>query len=211
MIAFLRGEVAFTGSGYTVLDVHGVGYHVQMPDGALTSLVQGDSVQVFTHLQVREDGMSLYGFLSAVERDWFGLLIRVTGVGPKGALQILSHTQFETFVSAVLAQDSEALCRLPGIGKKTAQRLILELRDKVTQIHSVGTPLQTASEGGRLSVGREQSTLTWQIVEALVSLGYNESQATDVVRRVETDKGLDNLEAGLRACLQQLAKPVYLT
>ncbi len=211
MISFLRGEVAFTGPGYVVLDVHGVGYHVLMPDGAAASLVHGVDVQVFTHLQVREDGVSLYGFLSAEERDWFGLLLRVSGVGPRSALQILSHIQWDAFASAVLAQDSDVLCQLPGVGKKTAQRLILELRDKVRRIPHEVSQAQRVSGDGHSSAGGGSSALAWQVVEALVGLGYNEKQATEVVRQVEAEIGLEDLGASLRACLKQLAKPVYLS
>ncbi|WP_026973916.1 Holliday junction branch migration protein RuvA [Alicyclobacillus contaminans] len=203
MISFLRGSVFAVGGSYVDVDVQGVGYRVHMTQTALSQLKAGQAVFLYTHQSVREDGVYLYGFPSEADRLWFELLIGVSGIGPKGALQILSGTSGEALAEAVYAEDVVALCQLPGVGKKTAQRLIVELRDKLAAsrqpswIRSGG-----AGTTGRAPVGTVQN----DVIEALVALGYNERQASEEVRVVLSESPSLGVEDALRLCLQRLSR-----
>jgi Holliday junction DNA helicase RuvA subunit len=129
MIAYLMGTVAGTDQASAIIDVNGIGYSVFMSNRALSRLPHtGEQVRVFTHLQVREDDMSLYGFLTLEEKDLFTKLIGVTGVGPKVALAALSTFEPDELVEAIVAEDVKAVSRIPGVGKKSASRIVLELK-----------------------------------------------------------------------------------
>ena len=129
MIAYLMGTVAGTDQTSAVIDVNGIGYSVFMSNRALSRLPRtGEQVRVFSHLQVREDDMSLYGFLTLEEKDLFTKLIGVTGVGPKVALAALSTFEPDELVEAIIAEDVRAVSRIPGVGRKSASRIVLELK-----------------------------------------------------------------------------------
>ena len=204
MIVFLQGTVHGLGVAYVDLNVKGVGYRIFVPESVALALTPGNEVFLYTHRHIREDADELFGFVEESDRDWFEILISVSGIGPKGALQIVSGTTRDAFVSAILSEDLNALCNLPGVGKKTGQRLILELKDKV---RSLGVVAQIA--GREVNSGRPAGSpsLQMDVVEALQALGYNERQAVQAASEV---LGLDpppgTVEEALRRSLQLLAR-----
>ena len=165
MIAYLKGTVAGVDAAMAVIDVNGIGYAVGMSARALSRLPQpGEPVQVFTSMQVREDDISLYGFLSLEERDLFKQLIEVSGIGPKAALGALSTYEPGELIAAVLAEDVAALSRIPGVGKKTASRIVLELKGSLEK----GTAQSTAQVAKSARKGA---------AEALLSMGFTPTEA----------------------------------
>lgn len=171
MIAFIKGRLADVQAGAVVLDVGGIGYRVQVPLSLLHRLPeQGDEVMLYTHLAVREDGMYLYGFREQDELDFFLKLLNVSGVGPKGALAILTIFSPGELGRAIRNEDVISLTRAPGVGKKTAGRIILELKDKVA---GLAVEQDAAHDGG----GREIDA-----VEALEALGYSSVEARRAVK-----------------------------
>ncbi|MDD1652468.1 MAG: Holliday junction branch migration protein RuvA [Methanomicrobiales archaeon] len=178
MFAQLTGEVADVGEGMVVLDVRGVGYEVHMPQPAVTALLaRKGPVTVHTHLVVRDDGWTLYGFLRPRDREMFRLLIGVTRIGPQIALSILSQITLEDLAAAVLAEDDRALTRIPGVGEKHAKRLILELRDKMKKAAEKFLP------------GGGPASMRLDAVSALVALGFSpreSGEAVDAVLQAQT-------------------------
>ncbi len=142
MIAYLDGTLAATGDRWVILEVNGIGYRVYVPDPGIRELSQNSGkVKLYTYMAVREDAITLYGFLHESELELFTVLISVSGIGPQIALNILSQISLEDFVLAILSSDEKSLVRISGIGSKSAQRLILELRDKIKKVQSdYGTP-----------------------------------------------------------------------
>lgn len=179
MIAFLNGVVVETLPTRVVLDVNGVGYEVLIPHSTYDKLpTQGTGVKLLTHLAVREDAHTLYGFATAEERDLFRLLCtHVTGVGPKLALAVLSGTTAVAFKGAVVAGDAAALAKIKGLGKKTAERIIVELRDKV----GVSAAWEAASAQQAMSPQEQHVN---DAVLALISLGYKQTDAHKAVTAV---------------------------
>lgn len=186
MIGFLRGQILRKQPPHLLIDVHGVGYEVEAPMSTFYNLPEaGTEVTLFTHLVVREDAQVLFGFGSEAERRFFRSLIRVNGVGPKLALTILSGISVDGFVRCVQENDTAALTRLPGIGKKTAERLVVEMRDR---LDDVGTPAST----GVSSHPRDEA------LSALVSLGYKPQEASQMLRTIK-ENGLSSEELIRRA------------
>lgn len=175
MITFLRGHLAESFPNRAIVDVGGVGYDVHIPISTYDALPGiGQPVRLLTHLQVREDAHDLYGFASEAERDLFRLLInQVSGVGPKMALSVLSGMPVGQFKSCVASGDLAALSRIKGVGKKTAERIVVELRDKV----GVAAAWQAASAGGAPPLQSHAN----DAVLALVSLGYKQPEALKAV------------------------------
>ena len=170
MIARLRGRLAELDEHVAVIDVAGVGYEVEVTAGAAARLTASpDDAVVYTHLVVRDDAQILFGFASVAERALFRSLIKVAGVGPKLGLALLSAVTPDQFAAAVASGDVAAITRVPGIGKKTAGRLVMELRDKVDGV------AVAEAVGGENSATREAAL-------ALVALGYRERDAAQVVR-----------------------------
>jgi Holliday junction DNA helicase RuvA subunit len=194
MFAQLTGEIADVGEGFVVLDVGGVGYEVHMPQPAVTSLLQKKGpVTVHTHLVVREDSWTLYGFLRPRDREMFRLLIGVTRIGPQIALSILSQVTLEDLAAAVLAEDYMTLTRIPGVGEKHAKRLILELRDK----------MKKAAE--RFLPGGGPASLRLDAVSALVALGFSpreSGEAVDAVLQAQSPPAA--VQDVVKAALQRL-------
>ena len=179
VIAFLEGTLAESLPTQIVVNVHGVGYQVMIPVSSFERLPQpGSPVKILTHLAVREDAHVLYGFFSAAERDLFRLLVHhVTGVGPKIALAVLSGLPVEMFKSAVVAGDTAAISKISGVGKKTAERIVLELKDKV----GVAAEWEASSSKNAPS---EADARLHDAVLALISLGYKQVEAHKAIRRV---------------------------
>ncbi len=177
MITFLEGTLVESLPTQIVVSVHGVGYQVLIPLSSFDKLpVPGSSLKILTHLQVREDAHVLFGFMSAPERDLFRLLItHVSGIGPKTALDVLSGTSITAFKAAVVSSDVAALARTKGIGKKTAERIVVELKDKV----GVAAAWEAASSAHSPSPQEIQLN---DAVLALISLGYKQVDAHKAVK-----------------------------
>jgi Holliday junction DNA helicase RuvA len=183
MITYLEGILAEAMPTHIVVDVHGVGYHVLIPLSSYDKLpVVGKGIKILTHLQVREDAHVLYGFVSAAERDLFRLLVgHVSGIGPKTALDVLSGISVVQFKAAVVDGDAGLLAKTKGIGKKTAERIIVELKDKVgvTAVWEAAS----AAHGPSPEESRMQDA-----VLALISLGYKQVDALKAVNQVTAGK-----------------------
>ena len=179
MIAFLEGTLAEALPTQIVVNVHGIGYQILIPVSSYERLPQpGTPVKILTHLAVREDAHVLYGFLTPGERDLFRLLLHhVTGVGPKIALAVLSGLPTEMFKAAVVARDIAAISKISGVGKKTAERIVLELKDKL----GVAAEWEASSAKNAPS---EADVRMHDAVLALISLGYKQVEAHKAVRRV---------------------------
>lgn len=182
MIGFLRGILAEKGDGYIIIDVNGVGYQVFVPANTSAYLnAEGEEVLVHTSMIVREDDMSLFGFSGKGELDAFRKLIGISGVGPKAAISILSAFTLDQLRQAIVFEDSKALQRANGIGKKTAERIVLELKDKFA---AEGT--QDSSEGGmsRADIEAAPQGGRSEAIDALISLGYSRGEATSALAAV---------------------------
>jgi Holliday junction DNA helicase RuvA len=201
MIAFLTGRLAFKAPTHLTLDVQGVGYEVHIPLStyyALPSLDEVTALNIHTHL--REDAIQLFGFLSHSEKELFLLLTTVSGIGPKLALSALSSLPVTELVRAVQSEDIDKLSTVPGIGKKSASRIALELKDKVGKIQSA-TVQVSASEGAGLDGPFEDA------LSALVNLGYRPQDAKEALRRVtKGDTGPVVLKNLIREGLKELAR-----
>jgi holliday junction DNA helicase RuvA len=201
MIAALTGRLAHKAPSHVTLDVHGVGYEVFIPLStfyALPEINESASLSVYTHL--REDAIQLYGFVTALEKDSFILLTSISGIGPKLALSVLSALNVPDLVSAILAGDVEKLASVPGIGKKTAARIALELKDKVDRLRVTPSPIPQAVSGlpGRL----EDDALS-----ALVNLGYKAADVKEAIKRaVQTQPEPIPLTKLIRDILKDLAR-----
>ena len=200
MISYIKGELVEVTENSIVLDHQGMGFSIMMPGSILDKLPQiGSELKVHTYLYVKEDILDLYGFLTWDDLKIFKLLITVNGIGPKGALAILSALSPDDLRFAVLAGDAKTISKAPGIGSKTAQKLIIELKDKL-KIEDV---LDGAGEG-YVSQDNMADTASAEAVMALTSLGYSAADATRAVRMVENVQSMDS-EAILKAALKKLA------
>jgi len=201
MIALLTGRLALKAPTHLVLDVQGVGYEVFIPLSTYYNLPNlNDSLSLSIHTHVREDAIQLFGFSTQEEKDAFVLLMTVSGIGPKSALGILSALPVSDLVSAIQSADVEKLETVPGIGKKSAGRLVLELKDKLTKLHPGFAP--TAD-----SVTTGQDKIFDDALSALTNLGYRGSDAKEALRRVKQSRsGPLSLEELIRETLKDLAK-----
>ena len=185
MIGSLKGNIAYLGTDSCIIETAGgVGYRVFMPAAHLAQLALGNAVRVHVHTAVREDAIMLYGFLSQEYYDLFELLLNVSGVGPKLALGVLSAVKPEAFYLAVQTRDIKVLTKLPGIGKKTAERMLLELKDKVGGAMSeAGAELSEAVSAG-------SSGAVAEAMEALTSLGYSNAEIVPVLKKIPAVEAL---------------------
>lgn len=199
MIAYLKGEVAAVSENRLVLDVNNVGYQIFISGRDAADMPPvGEEVMIHTYLSVREDAMQLFGFLSKDDLEIYKLLINVNGIGPKAGLGILSVLSADDLRFAVLSDDAKAIAKAPGVGNKTAQKLILELKDKLSLEEAFEKKLQKekAAAGGN----EEDKS---QAVQALVALGYSNSEALRAVRKVDITEDMDT-EAILKQALKKL-------
>ncbi len=191
MIYSLRGKLIHKELGFAVVECNGVGYGCRTSYNTLTKLGDtGGEVTVYTHLAVREDGVELFGFADLQELSCFRLLISVSGVGPKAATSILSDMTPEQFAFTVASGDSKALTRTKGIGTKTAQRIVLELKDKISS-ESLSTSASTADYGGSAVHTGEGSAIA-EAMEALMVLGYSQGEIAPIIRKL--DPSMDTQE-----------------
>ena len=203
MIAFVKGEVVRLLDGAVILDLGQVGCRIFLSGRDLAALPgTGKKVKLHTYLNVKEDAMQLFGFLNEQDLEVFRLLIGVSGIGPKAALGILGSLTADDLRFAVLAEDAKTLARAPGIGLKTARKMILELKDKLS--------LEEAFEKKIEGVGQEVKSAGFneacqEAVEALAALGYSSSDALKAVRASEPDETMST-EDILKAALKQMAR-----
>ena len=201
MISYVKGALAEKSGDRIVVEAGPVGLGIYVPLSVLEGLPPlGEEVKIYTYLQVREDDLSLYGFLNRQDLDMFRRLIGVNGIGPKGALGILSALSPDDLRLAILTGDAKAISKAPGVGAKTAQRIILDLKDKVSaeeMLASVADTEERTSVPLMQEAGREAAT-------ALVALGYSNLEASKAVKNVQITEDMD-AEAVLRASLKYLA------
>ncbi len=177
MIAYLKGIIDIKRQDYVVIDVHGVGYKIFMPEGAIQNLEVDSEAKIYTFMRVREDDVSLYGFLNVEELAMFELLISVGGIGAKSAVGILSNIAPSKFALAVITDDVTTLKKLPGIGAKTAQRIILELKDKIkTQ--------EATEQENEIKQKIEVSDSAKDAIEALQVLGYTRREVEEAISKI---------------------------
>jgi Holliday junction DNA helicase RuvA len=201
MIGHLRGHLAEKRPNQVVVDVNGVGYQVAIPLSTFYSLGElRDDVTLLIHTHLREDSIALYGFLTAREKQFFELLLSASGVGPVLALKILSGMSVDELVPAIRANDLVRLVRIPGVGRKTAERIVVELRDKIAAM-AAPEPQYVAPAG--------RTGLQTDVISALLNLGYDRHAAEKAVETTATagSSATDSFEALLRATLQQLSQP----
>jgi Holliday junction DNA helicase RuvA len=192
MIGKLTGTLLEKNPPQILIDCHGVGYEVDVPMSTFYNLpALGEKISLLTHFVVREDAQLLYGFGSAAEREAFRQLVKISGIGPRTALSVLSGMSVGDLAQAVTAQDAGRIVKVPGIGKKTAERLLLELKGKL------GADL--ALPGG----GPVQSDVQSDIQQALMALGYNEKDAAAALKALPADVGVSE---GIKLALKALAK-----
>lgn len=203
MISFLKGTIEEKSEKSIFLDVNGVGYEVYMPTGSASMLPSvGEDVKIHTYLQISENGIGLYGFLTKDELNVFKLLITVNGIGPKGAVGILSALSANDLRLAVLADDDKAIAKAPGIGPKTAKKLILELKDKFhleDALEEFCEPVKAEKTNAN-----DMKDVQLEAVQALVALGYSNSDSLKAVRMAGASDHLTTEEL-LKAALKQLA------
>lgn len=201
MITFLSGKLAAALPTQAVIDVGGVGYEVLIPLSSYDRLpAVGQAVQILTHLHVREDAQLLYGFMSTAERDLFRLLVNhVSGIGPKLALAVLSGMSVGSFKSAVVNGDSASLAKISGLGKKTAERIVLELKDKL----GVSAVWEAASAAHAPTPAEVQAN---EAVLALIALGYKQVEAHKTVRELqEREPQIGSAEDLVKLALKRMA------
>lgn len=188
MIASLRGTVSYLDDRYAILDVNGVGYKVFLTSDTIHGLKTGAMEKLWTHLAVREDSMDLYGFPDKREKDLFELLIGISGIGPKGALNVLSAVSTDALVNAIQTGSTAHLVKISGIGRKTAEKIVLELSDKLGGL---------ADEDYIAGMSSDMDAM-----EALKSLGYDTEEAREALKKVAKD--ITDTGAKVKAALKML-------
>ena len=185
MISYIRGELIAIEEEKVIVDVNGVGFGIFMPGQAMNMLPTiGEEVKLHTYMNVREDAIQLFGFLTRDDLNVFKLVIGVSGIGPKGGLSILSHLSPDDLRFAVMSHDVKAISGAPGIGKKTAEKLIIELKDKL----SIEDVLERAADTSSHVATNVTNQIQSEAVQALVALGYGNSEALKAVKKVEVNE-----------------------
>ncbi len=188
MIGQLTGKISHLGEKFLILDVSGVGYKVSATTETLQKSKLGTDLTLWTHLVVREDALDLYGFVDKTELDFFQLLISISGVGPKGALSILSLAPPETLRKAISSGNTSYLTQVSGIGRKIAEKIVLELRDKIGGIETENNSLEKDTE----------------VIMALEALGYSNREARESLRKIPDE--ISETGAKIKEALKQLHK-----
>ncbi|MEK7646316.1 MAG: Holliday junction branch migration protein RuvA [Patescibacteria group bacterium] len=191
MISSLRGTIIESGDKHVTIDVNGIGYKVYVTDSTLHTLSKETSVSLWTYLAVRENALDLYGFISQKERGLFELLITISGIGPKSALGIISLIDADTLVRAVRSGSTSHLVKVSGIGKKTAEKIVLELKDKLGGLSDMSEEFST-------DMSSDADTIS-----ALVALGYDAGEARDALKKISKD--LTDTGAKVKAVLKLLS------
>lgn len=182
MISFIAGQLVSVSDTSVVVECQGMGFEIIVPGSFLDRMpAEGTEIKIYTHFHVREDAMQLFGFETQADKDLFELLITVSGIGPKGGLALMGTLTGDDIRFAILSEDDKAISKAPGIGAKTAKKLIFELRDKVNMLDSVEAALEHGVQGGALP---EIKQMQEDAVEALKALGYSATDAAKAVRMV---------------------------
>lgn len=201
MYAYIKGELAEKNIDSIVVEAAGVGYLIYIPTQYFDMLPdEGEDVKIYAYLCVREDAMILYGFLSKDDLEIFKLLITVSGIGPKGGLAILSTLPADDLRFAILSGDSKAISKAPGIGAKTAQRVILDLKDKLSLEDAFEKKLENQTSGAAVSMN---STVKNDAVMALNALGYSSTESLKAVSKVDITEDMD-VEDVLKLALKNM-------
>lgn len=205
MLAYVKGTLEIKAKGYIVVETGGIGYKIFMPESTIEKLgAIGEQIKIFTFMRVREDDVSLYGFITNEELRMFELLLSVSGIGAKGALTILSNITPSQFALAVIANDVGCLKKLPGIGPKTAQRTILELKDKLKKEQEIA--ISTEEEENSFQEAILEDEKVSEAVSALQVLGYSRKEIAGALEKIDMKslsvediirKGLGNLAKGV--------------
>lgn len=208
MIGQLKGKVDAIGEAHAIIDVHGVGYEVQLSARTLRNLKLGEDVTLTIDTHVREDSIRLFGFQSEVERSWFRTLQNVQGVGSKVALGVLGVLSTHDLANAIALGNWAAVEQAPGVGKKLAQRIVAELKDKAPALSVAGLHVPVAGPGGPVAAELPTDGLaTAEAISALTNLGYNPAQASAAVAAAVKELGMDADTAKLiRRGLKELAR-----
>lgn len=202
VISYVRGILAEKLGTQIIVEAGQIGFGIHVPMSVLEALPPlGEEVRIYTHMQVKEDDMSLYGFLSRQDLEMFRQLIGVNGIGPKGALGILSALRPDELRMAIVSGDAKAISKAPGVGAKTAQRVILDLKDK---IHTEDLLSAVTEERGPMLSESPAAGAAKEAVEALMALGYSAAEASKAVKSVPLTEEMD-AEAILKASLKYLA------
>ena len=202
MIAYISGEITQIEDGKLVVETGGIGYLLLVPSGPKAPYLSiGDSIKIWTYLSVTQDGMTLYGLYSKEEQELFRMLITVSGIGPKGALGILSALSPDELRFAILSEDDAAISKAPGIGKKTARKLILELKDKIGTADVWGEMVGGEIDGTLPALGDDSAVA--EAIEALTALGYRSSEARTALKNAGITADM-SVEEILRAALKEL-------
>lgn len=187
MISYIRGELISIEEEKVIVEVNGVGFGIFMPGQAMNMLPAiGEEVKLHTYMNVREDAMQLFGFLTRDDLNVFKMVIGVSGIGPKGGLSILSHLSPDELRFAVMSHDVKAISGASGIGKKTAEKLIIELKDKL----SIEDVLDRAAEKNNNAVSSVNGHIQTEAVQALVALGYGNTEALKAVKKVDASEDM---------------------
>lgn len=196
MFYYIKGEIVHKEKNFAVIDAHGVGYKIYTSQNSLDKLTLGTQSTMYTYLYLREDIMDIYGFTANDELTMFINLISVNGIGPKAALSLLSVTTIDKFILAVLTGDAKTLTKAAGIGAKTAQRVILELKDKISKLPD-NLPIEDTNLNSLSSSVKDDA------VQALFSLGYSIEDAKTAVYKIEDELGLEDM---IKTALKNMIK-----
>lgn len=199
MIYYIKGELKEVGIDFAVIENHGIAYLIRVPATVVAALpAMGSEIQIFTYLYVREDILDLYGFLNRDDMGMFRLLLGVSGIGPKGALAILSTISANDLRFAILAGDAKTIAKAPGIGNKTAQKMVIELKDKLK--------IEEAFEANEEKTFSQPAVdIQNEAVQALTALGYSPTDALRAVRAVTITEGM-TVEALLKISLKNISR-----
>ena len=203
MIGYLNGKIIDVDGPMITLLVGGIGFNVMMPNNGIMKINVGDEIGVYTYMHVRENEIGLYGFIDTVEKEVFNLLIGVSGVGPKSAMQMLGVADGKSIVSAIVSEDEKMLSSLPGIGKKTAARLILELKEKVEK------QFPHLLAGGQVqktvTAKEKESAIENDLNDALLALGYHSSEIKNMIEETDVLEETD-MNVALKKALKYLSR-----
>lgn len=201
MISYIKGELAEVFPDMIVLENSNMGYNIRVPASVAAQMPHvGEEVKIYTYLYVREDAINLFGFLTRDDLNIFKMLLNVSGIGPKGALGILSTITPDDLRFAVLSDDVNTIKSCPGIGAKTAQKLIIELKDKI----NLEETFETAMQNNQISGGADIMSVRDDAIQALVALGYSSREAIAAVKHIDDVENKDS-EQVLKEALRQLA------
>ena len=192
MISYLKGKILAKRQNFIIVSVNGVGYQVFLSPGAQIKMEAGQEIEVYTHQHVREDALDLYGFRSLEEMEFFELLLSVSGIGPKSALGVLAVASIDDIKESIVRGDSELLTKVSGIGRKTAERVVLELKEKIGRLANM-----VGQKGEVISANGDE-------IDALMALGYSMQQARDSLSKV--DSGIKDSGERIREALKKMGR-----